>query len=587
MVHPAVSPSLHSRAPLRRRWVLAVCFSVVLAVMLWGPTRASADDFGPWRGTVTYDRTYDYADSALVTTERDHFVYTLTGPPDSSSGFDTYPADVQYTSSSDTEYNSCGPHYLRRTTSGSTTGRVQIIQYPDQWEINPFPPDGVTIQEESANSGYNSSGVCVTFYSSRTLYDQSLATQPIYTAQQPTAGGTAFAGTETLPLSDQYSVYTGSWDLSRDAPPNWILTFSATDQAGAPLADVCFGISFYDPYQSQTLNTSRCTGQLGTNSIEFGGQIQSADVNQASVPSGCSGGLSGVQTVQAGTQTLNVQLTCATSTSRAVADFDGDGRTDVSVYRPSEGRWYVRRSSDGGLLIVDWGTSTDVPVPADYDGDGKTDVAVYRPSEGRWYIRRSSDLALQIVYWGTATDTPVPSDYDGDGKADPAVFRPGEGRWYIQRSSDGTAQFVNWGTATDVPVPADYGGSPASELVIYRPSEGRWYNNAGGFVDWGTSTDVPVPGDYGGPASQPSDLVVYRPSEGRWYFEFDSSSINWGAASDVPQPGDYTGDGKTDVAVYRPSEGRWYINGQSFVDFGTSGDIPLVLPAAIRLRYYN
>src|SRR5206468_2852945 len=30
---------------------------------------------------------------------------------------------------------------------------------------------------------------------------------------------------------------------------------------------------------------------------------------------------------------------CVTARSRA--DFDGDGRTDVSVFRPSEGNWYI------------------------------------------------------------------------------------------------------------------------------------------------------------------------------------------------------------------------------------------------------
>lgn len=38
-----------------------------------------------------------------------------------------------------------------------------------------------------------------------------------------------------------------------------------------------------------------------------------------------------------------------------------------------------------------WGLGTDVPVAADYDGDGKTDIAVWRGVEGTWYILRSSD----------------------------------------------------------------------------------------------------------------------------------------------------------------------------------------------------
>ncbi len=138
----------------------------------------------------------------------------------------------------------------------------------------------------------------------------------------------------------------------------------------------------------------------------------------------------------------------------ATADFDGDGRTDISVFRPSDGTWYVMQSGSNTFRAQQFGASGDKIVPGDYDGDGRTDFAVFRQTRqnGIWYILRSSDNAFRAVQWGLNTDKPVPGDYDGDGKTDIAVYR--NGAWYILQSSNGSSSFQQFGASSDIPVAA-------------------------------------------------------------------------------------------------------------------------------------
>jgi hypothetical protein len=86
----------------------------------------------------------------------------------------------------------------------------------------------------------------------------------------------------------------------------------------------------------------------------------------------------------------------------------------------------------GGMTVVDWRLSGDFAAPADYDGDGRIEIAVFRPSTGRWWILWSTSgfTTYTAVDYGAEGDMPFPADYDGDGRADVAFFRPSTGQFF-------------------------------------------------------------------------------------------------------------------------------------------------------------
>lgn len=266
---------------------------------------------------------------------------------------------------------------------------------------------------------------------------------------------------------------------------------------------------------------------------------------------------------------------------RSRADFDGDGKTDLSVFRPGEGNWYLQRST-AGFTAINFGNSTDVLTPGDFDGDGRTDIAVWRPSTGTWYRFNSGNGAFVAVQFGASGDVPQAGDFDGDGMDDTAVFRPSNGVWYRLDSGSGAFIATQFGQSGDLPVAGDYDGDGRDDIAVYRA--GIWYrlnSSNGAFIAtaFGLASDSPTPADYDGDNRE--DICVFRPSDGNWY-RLNSSNgefvaINFGQNGDVPVPGDFDGDGRDDQAIYRG--GTWYVNrstgGTLTAAFGIASDVPI------------
>jgi hypothetical protein len=286
--------------------------------------------------------------------------------------------------------------------------------------------------------------------------------------------------------------------------------------------------------------------------------------------------------------------------AQTVFDHDGDGRTDVTIFRPSTDSFWVLNSLNGNFTQLTHGTSGDswLNLTADFDGDGRGDPLVLRVTASifNWIIYETSTNTVRNVSWGNASlmDTLAMSDYDGDGKQDIAIFRRTTGDWWYIESSTGAIRFEHWGTTNDFPSIGDYDGDGKADLTAVRVEGGQriWYirNSSTGSMrrePWGSSATDGLfffaPFDVDGDGRQ--DLMVNRTTAGQRVFHVLRSSdgqyivLGWGLTSDAPLFGDYDGDGKTDLVARRDVGGNlfWFIlrssDGQlQLTKWGLAGD---------------
>ncbi|HVE58033.1 MAG TPA: FG-GAP-like repeat-containing protein [Pyrinomonadaceae bacterium] len=416
----------------------------------------------------------------------------------------------------------------------------------------------------------------------------SLQVRIISGAAQDALGNLSFASTSTdniVRIDNVSPTVTinqaiGQSDPASTQPVNFTVVFSEI-VTGLTASDISLSGSTAN-VSSAVINV---TGSGNVYTVSVSGITSSGQV-RASVIAGAAADALGNPSL-ASTSSDNT-VTVSIPNRSQLFDFDGDRKTDISIFRPSSGEWWYSKSSNNQTAVLQFGLSTDKLVPTDFTGDGKTDIAVWRGSTGEWFILRSEDNSFYSIPFGAAGDIPAVGDFDGDGRGDLTVFRPSTSTWYIQRSSGGFA-IQQFGIEGDVPVVGDYDGDGRSDLAIFRPAVGEWWytRSSDGQIaaaQFGSSTDKPVQGDYTGDGK--TDIAFWRPSTGEWFVLRSENgnyfSVPFGTSGDTPAAGDYDGDGKFDFAVFRSSQSTWYIQattaGTLITTFGSAGDV--AVPAA-------
>ncbi len=234
--------------------------------------------------------------------------------------------------------------------------------------------------------------------------------------------------------------------------------------------------------------------------------------------------------------------------------------------RVDQGKFTVLNPDGTTSDLATFGVSGATPLAADFNGDGRVQVAVFR--DGIWFIDLNGngiwdedDLWAKL---GDEGDQAVAGDWDGDGKADIGIFGPawiGDPKAIAAKPGQPDAQNLSDGRYKNIP-PA-LADATVGYRTMKRTERGRLRSDVIDHVfRYGTDVDRAVVGDWNGDGV--ATIGVFR--NGTWYLDVDGNGrwsehdvkVSFGQSGDVPVVGDWNGDGIDNLGVYR--NGTWYLD---------------------------
>ncbi len=186
------------------------------------------------------------------------------------------------------------------------------------------------------------------------------------------------------------------------------------------------------------------------------------------------------------------------------------------------------------------GVAGDIPITGDWNGDGRTKVGVYRPSNGLFILdsngNQQFDAGDAVYNLGVGTqagDVPVVGDWNGDGRTKVGLFRQGffwildyNGNGVFEQGIDTTYAFG--GAVGDVPVVGDWTGTGTTKIGLVR--QGFYWildaNGNGTFDGTGVGQDLAFP--FGGVLAMcRSSAIGTETARAKWEFSARDSSGCW------------------------------------------------------------